>query len=221
MPYTWNTAVNTAWATGNIPATSDFNRIENNELYLKQQQEQQATVLISGTVELATLAEVLIGTDTERAVTPEGVKSIFNGDNGNANHTDTITAGGTLIKNIPLDSAYFRQGIATFVDGSTTYTRGVMVFFTTTNTETLVHGTCLDDISSANEQLGGVWTRRVLGKITEGYVSSTFVSGYKATGNQYMSINEVYINGSNLQITYKNNYSADATLSCEVDWRVW
>jgi hypothetical protein len=131
----------------------------------------------------------------------------------NDNPGDTITASGTLTLNYDLGSSSYKNGVC--VLNASGY--GIMVYFSKTNTESLVSGT----INKVGDLMGGAWSRRDKGFITSIYASASNTFGYLATGDYAISIDECYIDGSNLRIDLKNNTTSNATLACDIDWKVW
>lgn len=127
---------------------------------------------------------------------------------GNAAYTDSISAGATLTKSIPLGGSIYKNGIAV-IGGSSG--DGIMVFFGTDNTKTLATGLVGTDS-------GGAWSRRAYGSITGTGSSSP---GWAVSGYGTIKINDVYIDGSNLKIVFQNTDGSARSLNCNVDWEVW
>jgi hypothetical protein len=186
-----------------------------------------ATTSAAGIVELATLAEVATGTDTARAVTPQGVKQEtdkrMNNTKayGNFEYTDSINASSTLTKTIALGANYShgRLVIKNKYPGSGSspnYFQGLTAVFGTDNTKTLLSGA---GYMSTTYYPAGGWSQRMLGKVTGSAESVEY--GRLVTGNANITIDDIYINGANLTIVFRNNSAGAISLACVGDWEVW
>ena len=134
---------------------------------------------------------------------------------GMVEYTDSIPAEQTLTKTIALGGNY-RHGIAVFQARSAAdKVRGIMVFFGTDPIQTKIVGYGM----SSSDRLGAAWTRRKQGFITEYGTLGRGVAG--GAGAQELSINDVYISGSQLVIVFKNNATSSKSLRVEIDWEVW
>ena len=129
---------------------------------------------------------------------------------GNAAYTDSINATTTLTKTIALGASVYKHGIIVIRNSSFDVKGGIIAFFGTDNTKTLVTGNYATTAGSA-------WSRRYLTKVT----SMVDTIGFAATGNAFIDINEIYINGSNLQIDFYNTDAGSRLLDCIIDWEVW
>ena len=119
---------------------------------------------------------------------------------GNATYTDMFTASQVLTKSIPIGTGY-KNGIMTIRNFVNNF--GIVVFFGTNNLRTLI-------CSGGN----GAWSRRDRGGVT---VSN---SGWGIAGIG-ININDLYINGSNIDIVFRNDDTNSRQLTCIVDWEVW
>ena len=133
---------------------------------------------------------------------------------GNASYTDSISAGGTLTKNIAIGAGKTHGKLVianTGFDGR----YSIMVFFGTDNTKSLVVGY---HHGSSN---GAAWSRRLVGTITDTTARGYGVCGESGTPKPLLRINECYINGSNLTIIFENTDVSARSLSVAIDWEVW
>lgn len=131
---------------------------------------------------------------------------------GYVNYNESISASSTSTKNIALGGSY---SFGKLTINASLYL-GVMIFFCTDNTKTLVTGYAQP---SSTNGAGGAWSRRHKGLVTE--TGDTNVVGTRVTGSQNIRINECYISGTNLVITFQNTDASSATLNTNVDWEVW
>lgn len=122
---------------------------------------------------------------------------------GNVTYADSLTVGQTLTKNIALGASTYKHGIVVLSHGDKN--KSVMVFFGTDSTKTLV---------STYRYVSGTMAShsRRAGQITD--------PGTSVVGTN-ISIKEVYINGSNLEIRFYNDDGITQSLNCSVDWEVW
>ena len=143
--------------------------------------------------------------DSGKTIAQIGEKSY-----GNASYTDSILANTTITKNIAIGSGK-SHGMCVF--GRTTGLYGIIVFFGTDNTKTLVNGYHRTDHS------GSAWSRRAVGAITTGNL------GLGVTNDDIFSesirILECYISGTNLGIDFRNITGSAKSLSVTLDWEVW
>jgi hypothetical protein len=175
---------------------------------------QKATDAVSGIVELATDAETLTGTDTERTVTPAGVRALFTPFSYSGALSDGIAASGTLTKTFSLGSTSYKYGEVTLESGK----YGIHVTVTDVNTESFVQGIA---ISLGTDLFGSAWSRDSKNYITGEHSTGSYTLGYLATGTYAVSVDECYINGSNLQLDFVNNTASSDVLSCDLNFRVW
>lgn len=133
---------------------------------------------------------------------------------GNVAYTDSIAAGATLIKNITLGGNHKHGRL--ICSGPAANSDGIIVFFGTDNLKTLVSGQI-----TTPQVVVGSWSRRRQGWVTY-YPTTGTTWGQSATGEAYLSVNDIYISGSNLVIVFKNNEgSGSRNLNCTIDWEVW
>ncbi len=125
---------------------------------------------------------------------------------GNIILTDSIAQGAVLTKNIPLGSTYKHGKL---IIGNSSATNGILVFFSNDNLKTLVAGSA--------SPTAFAWSRRMVGCITE-----QTKYGVGITGQTWIGIDDIYINGSNLVVIFRNRGTTGAyTLNCVIDWEVW
>jgi len=122
---------------------------------------------------------------------------------GNVTFTDSIGSKATLTKNIALGGTY-KHGI--LIIGK------LMVFFGTDNSKTLMVG--VGNTSASNSGLA--YTRRI-----NGCISNVADDNYFISGQSTIDTNEIFINGTNIDITFYNTYTSSVSLNCSVDWEVW
>lgn len=128
---------------------------------------------------------------------------------GNVTYTDSIGAGATLTKNIAIgEGKRFGKCV---IHRSSNY-GGVLVEFCVDSTKTLMIGS---EINSGTNY-GAARSRRHLGKVT-----SAGLFGNMVTGVYDIEIAEVYIDGTNLRIDFKNTGGSSKSLDCTIDWEVW
>jgi hypothetical protein len=152
--------------------------------------------------------------DVAETLTAGGASALFPPFTGSEPLSDEITASGTLTKTFPLDSANYKHGEVVLETGR----YGIHVNITDVNTESFVQGVSL---SAGTDLFGSAWSRNTKGYITGEHSTGLYTHGYLATGTYAISINECYINGSNLQLDFVNNSTSSDSLSCDINWRVW
>lgn len=128
---------------------------------------------------------------------------------GNVTYTDSIGARATLTKNIAIGEG---KRFGKCVIHRTSNYGGVFVEFCVDNTKTLMIGS---EINSGTDY-GSARSRRHLGKVT-----AVVLFGNMATGSNRIEISEIYINGTNLRIDFKNTSDSSQSLDCTIDWEVW
>ena len=138
------------------------------------------------------------------------------GMTGNATYTDLISAQGRLTKSIAVGSNR-KHGQATIYHANILYGTkgGVFVRFNTQPLRALVSGGWMGYNSDYS---AGAWSVRKTGWVTQPEIGQF---GAYASGNSYISIEDLYINGTNINIVFYNPGSTAQSLNCEVDWEVW
>jgi hypothetical protein len=130
---------------------------------------------------------------------------------GNASYSDSMAPSTTLTKTIALGGAY-KNGIVTINSD----VQGIVCFVGTDKLKTLVAGT----VYNAG-YAGGAWSRQSKGYITTYADSGNYVGAYVA-GVGFLTIDDVYINGTNLTIVFRNRHTTNTwSLGCGVGWEVW
>ena len=144
-------------------------------------------------------------TNLETTVGTLGAKSY-----GNAYYADSISASATLTKLIAIgEGKRFGQLILRYNEFGTV--RGsVMILFSSDSTKALAVGYGTD--------AGVASSRRHLGSVTG---SSGGRVGVGACGTAPVIVQEVYIDGTNLRIDFKNTAVGAEGLYCQLDWEVW
>jgi len=145
----------------------------------------------------------------------ERMENAFGINSGRASLTGTIAANSTLTKTIALGAPDYTEGSCVIGGGNS----GILVFFTTDREEAFVVGHVQD---YDGNRWGSAWSRAREGCITNklGSSSGALALGHLATGHYGITIDDVYINGSNLTIVYRNNLETSEPLDNRVDWRV-
>lgn len=145
----------------------------------------------------------------------ERMENAFGINSGRASLTGTIAANSTLTKTITLGAPDYTEGSCVIGGG----TDGILVFFTTDPEEAFVVGHVQD---YDGNRWGSAWSRAREGRITNkmGSSSGSIALGHLATWHYGITIDDVYIDGSNLTIVYRNNLETSEPLDNRVDWRV-
>ena len=152
--------------------------------------------------------------DVAETLTAAGVSALFPSFSDSAPLNDEITASGTLTKTFLLDSANYKHGEVMLESGR----YGIHVNITNVNTESFVQGVAL---SLGTDLFGSAWSRNEKNYITSEHSTGTYTLGYLATGTYAISVDECYINGSNLQLDFVNNSTSSDSLSCDLNFKVW
>jgi hypothetical protein len=132
----------TGYPTAPTPATSDVSTKLATTEFVAGHVPAQATTAAKGIVELATNAEAVTGTDTERAVTPAGLAA-------------ALSAGGSSVDELYIDAGAMTPAItagaalAVVEDGTNDLTRNVMSF----------QGSTADTSAAMNFRLPSNWDR--------------------------------------------------------------
>jgi len=142
---------------------------------------------------------------------------------GYAEYVDSIPFQTSLVKSIPIGSGK-KYGTLTITQQKTNVVdkggNGILVCFSDNPDTTLMVGQSL-----AGWVAGGAVSKRYLGYVSLDYIlagSNIDGFGYIVTGGQYIRVNNISINGSNLEIEFFNNHdSSSQTLYTRIDWEVW
>lgn len=127
-------------------------------------------------------------------------------------YTDSIAAGDAITKNIPIGESK-KFGMCT-LRSTSTFKTGALIFFSTNNLDTLACGPG----DSSNIQ-PAAWARRDVGYVVGGAMNNY---GITTTGDTVIGIQDLYINGTNLSIVFKNfSTTYEGSLNCRIDWEVW
>lgn len=178
----------------------------------------KATLLSDETAALYGLTGEDATVDGALAIIPHGYQSAEK-LHGNVVYTDSMSKGATVQKNIAIGQGKkFGMMVIRVQDmtASSSTAPGILVLFTTNNLYTKAVGS---DGAAASNGMGGAICRRQFGSITSTRGTSTGF-GVGATGDTSIAIQDVFINESNIQITFKSVGNSSA-LNCEIDWEVW
>jgi hypothetical protein len=135
---------------------------------------------------------------------------------GNATYTDTINFGTTLEKRIPLGAVY-KYGQMAIKRNASSVTNGMLVVFSQDNLKTKAVGHTVNAGSYVS-----AWARRWLGIVTRGDNDSAPQYGSGTVGDNRLRIDELYIDGSDLVILFRNTHtSTNLSLDALIDWEVW
>ncbi len=187
---------------------------------------------------IATQAQAEAGTATSVYMNPLRTKQAIDAFaisssyiSGNAEYTDSISAGATITKDISIGAGKI-AGKAVFTPRESVVWRrgrnaGVLVFFTRVNLDGFAVG---NTWANTNDIGGSAVSVRYLGSVTscQGYSggSEYYVFGARVLnmfGNSgwKLRISSCYINGNNLRIQFISHDTEARNLDVRVDWEVW
>lgn len=155
--------------------------------------------------------------DTVNSVVSSAVAAVNNSVSGYVSFSDTIPAGSTLTKNIPMGATYKR---ANLVMRGITNTASARVFCGTDSAKTTASG----NVKYSSSSPYGDWSRRRVGAVVKDPYGHIYVaSGYNnsCTGNYFLELSECYLSGSNIRLDYKNTDTTARNLDTEIDWEAW
>lgn len=146
------------------------------------------------------------------------VAAINNYATGNVAFTDSVPANSTLTKNIAMGGAYKRANL--IMANTSQPNVSVRISCGANNLATFVEGGIT---LGASDQVGGAWSRRLLGAVVKGNFGRVYVgSYYTAAGQDNIEVSETYVSGSNIRQDFKNTHATLArSLGCEIDWEAW
>ena len=211
---------------------------------------ESATETVKGHVELATAAETTAGTDNTRAVHPAGLKveldkkinkpisavadriAVFDTDQnavkdsgktisdlgvnmnsgGFTEATSIDASGGVYTKSVPLGSSDYKLAIVRFTDVAASYSGALVITKTTINT-----GSCI-----AAGQYTTTYQTTGATRGTQAYLTQDSTKASIAvSGTDRIVLEHCYINGSNLELKWKNFGASPQTLNVSVQWEVF